>query len=137
MLGGTMTAAVTGARTPARERLTRDRVLQAALEFTDAHGLAELSMPKLGAKLGVKGMSLYSHVDSKDGLLDGIVEILSAEAEMPPAAGLDWRGAPPPPPPAPPPGEPPPPPPPAPPVRPEVTAPPPPPGARAPLPAAR
>src|SRR5260370_3472015 len=94
MLGGTMTAAVTGARTPARERLTRDRVLQAALEFTDAHGLAELSMPKLGAKLGVKGMSLYSHVDSKDALLDGIVEILSAEAEMPAAAGLDWRDAP-------------------------------------------
>ena len=88
-----MTAAVTGARTPARERLTRDRVLQAALEFTDAHGLAELSMPKLGAKLGVKGMSLYSHVDGKDGLLDGIVEILSAEAEMPAAAGLDWRDA--------------------------------------------
>src|SRR5258708_9861119 len=94
MLGGNMTAVVASTRPAARERLTRDRVLRAALEFTDAHGLAELSMPKLGAKLGVKGMSLYSHVDGKDGLLDGIVEILSAEAEMPPAAGLDWRDAP-------------------------------------------
>src|SRR5258708_25674068 len=107
MLGGNMTAVVTGGRPPARERLTRDRVLRAALEFTDAHGLAELSMPKLGAKLGVRGMSLYSHVDGKDGLLDGIVEIMSAEAEMPPAAGLDWRGAPRRPPPAPRPGVPP------------------------------
>src|SRR5260370_30267342 len=116
MPGGNMTTVVASTRPAARERLTRDRVLRAALEFTDAHGLAELSMPKLGAKLGVKGMSLYSHVDGKDGLLDGIVEILSAEAEMPPAAGLDWRGAlrppapapragvPPPPAPGPPPG---------------------------------
>ncbi|HEX9357818.1 MAG TPA: TetR/AcrR family transcriptional regulator C-terminal domain-containing protein [Streptosporangiaceae bacterium] len=38
-------------------------------------------------------MSLYSHVDSKDALLDGIVEIMSAEAEMPPAGGMDWRDA--------------------------------------------
>ena len=86
-----MAAVVTAARPLARERLTRDRVLRAALDFIDAHGLAALSMPKLGAELGVRGMSLYSHVDSKDALLDGIVEIMSAEAEMPPAAGMDWR----------------------------------------------
>jgi AcrR family transcriptional regulator len=88
-----MAAVVTAGRPPGRERLTRDRVLRAALEFTDAHGLAALSMPKLGAELGVRGMSLYSHVDSKDALLDGIDETMSAEAEMPPAAGLDWRDA--------------------------------------------
>src|SRR5260370_38917329 len=105
MPGGNMTTVVASTRPAARERLTRDRVLRAALEFTDAHGLAELSMPKLGAKLGVKGMSLYSHVDGKDGLLDGIVKILSAEAEMPPAAGLDWRDRRAPPPPARPEGE--------------------------------
>jgi AcrR family transcriptional regulator len=80
-------------RTLPRERLTRERVLRAALEFVDAHGLAALSMHKLGAELGVKGMSLYSHVESKDALLDGIVEILSAEAGMPSTVGLDWRDA--------------------------------------------
>jgi TetR/AcrR family tetracycline transcriptional repressor len=78
---------------PARGRLTRERVLRAALEFTDAHGLAALSMQKLGAGLGVKGMSLYTHVDSKDALLDGIVEIMSAEVPMPSAAGMNWRDA--------------------------------------------
>ncbi|HEU5421373.1 MAG TPA: TetR/AcrR family transcriptional regulator C-terminal domain-containing protein [Streptosporangiaceae bacterium] len=88
-----MAAVTTARRTRERERLTRDRVLRAALDFVDAHGLAALSMPKLGAELGVKGMSLYSHVDSKDALLDGIVEIMSAETEMPPAAGTDWRDA--------------------------------------------
>src|SRR5215469_4815617 len=77
----------------ARPRLTRQRVLRAALEFVDANGLAALSMHKLGAELGVQGMSLYSHVASKDALLDGIVEAMTAEAEMPPADGMDWRDA--------------------------------------------
>src|SRR5260370_13583672 len=81
------------ARRGGRERLTRERVLRAALEFVDAHGLAALSMHKLGTELGVKRMSLYSHIDSKDALLDGLVEIMSAEtAPAPaPAPGADCR----------------------------------------------
>ena len=90
-------ATLTGAggsadRVAARPRLTRQKVLKAALEFVDANGLAALSMHKLGAELGVQGMSLYSHVASKDALLDGIVEAMTWEAEMP-AAGMDWRDA--------------------------------------------
>jgi AcrR family transcriptional regulator len=85
-------AAPPDARPGGRERLTRDRVLRAALAFVDTHGLAALSMHKLGAELGVKGMSLYSHVDSKDALLDGIVEIMSEEVEAAPA-GLSWQDA--------------------------------------------
>jgi len=77
----------------ARPRLTRQKVLRAALEFIDANGLAALSMHKLGAELGVQGMSLYSHVASKDALLDGIVEAITWEAEMPPADGMNWRDA--------------------------------------------
>ena len=71
----------------------RQKVLRAALDFVDANGLAALSMHKLGAELGVQGMSLYSHVASKDALLDGIVEAMTWEAEMPPADGTDWRDA--------------------------------------------
>src|SRR5215469_18437460 len=77
----------------ARPRLTRQRVLRAALDFVDANGMAALSMHKLGAELGVQGMSLYSHVANKDALLDGIVEAMAAEAGPPPAEGTDWRGA--------------------------------------------
>jgi AcrR family transcriptional regulator len=78
---------------PARQRLTREKVLRAALGFVDANGLAALSMHKLGAELGVQGMSLYSHVANKDALLDGIVEAMAAEAGPPPAEGTDWRDA--------------------------------------------
>ena len=67
---------------------------RAALDYVDAHGLTALSMHKLGAELGVKGMSLYSHVDSKDALLDGIVEAMWAERELPDTTGMDWRDAP-------------------------------------------
>jgi AcrR family transcriptional regulator len=90
------TLAVTGdsaGHGAARPRLTREKVLRAALEFVDANGLAALSMHKLGAELGVQGMSLYSHVASKDALLDGIVEAMTWEAQMPPADGADWRDA--------------------------------------------
>jgi AcrR family transcriptional regulator len=55
--------------------------------------LAALSMHKLGAELGVQGMSLYSHVESKDALLDGIVEAMSWEAQPPPAGDTGWRDA--------------------------------------------
>jgi AcrR family transcriptional regulator len=76
-----------------RSRLTREKVLRAALDFVDANGLAALSMQKLGAELGVQGMSLYSHVESKDALLDGIVEAMSWEAQPPPAGDTGWRDA--------------------------------------------
>jgi AcrR family transcriptional regulator len=76
-----------------RSRLTREKVLRAALDFVDANGLAALSMHKLGAELGVQGMSLYSHVESKDALLDGIVEAMSWEAQPPPAEDTGWRDA--------------------------------------------
>lgn len=77
-----------------RERtpLSRQQVLRAALDYVDEQGLEALSMHKLGAALGVRAMSLYKHVASKDDLLDGIVDLLWDEI---PAAipARDWREA--------------------------------------------
>ncbi|WP_034594541.1 TetR/AcrR family transcriptional regulator C-terminal domain-containing protein [Hamadaea tsunoensis] len=58
----------------AKAGLTREKVLDAALDYIDAHGLPALSMRKLGAQLGVEAMSLYRHVPNKDALLDGLVD---------------------------------------------------------------
>jgi TetR/AcrR family transcriptional regulator, tetracycline repressor protein len=74
-----------------RTTLTRRRILDAALAYIDAHGLEALSMHKLGAELGVKGMALYNHVANKHDLLDGVVELLWAEVEHAAPAGGDWR----------------------------------------------
>jgi len=88
-----MTEPGAASRPPARARLTREHVLQAALDYVDGHGLEALSMNKLGAGLGVRGMSLYSHVDSKDALLDGIVEAMWAEVGLPVTTGMTWPEA--------------------------------------------
>jgi AcrR family transcriptional regulator len=80
-------------------RLTRERVLTAALELVDREGLSTLSMRRLGAELGVEAMALYRYAASKDALLDGLVEALYLEleerltAESETAAGAEgtWR----------------------------------------------
>ncbi|MEV0534859.1 TetR/AcrR family transcriptional regulator C-terminal domain-containing protein [Kitasatospora sp. NPDC050463] len=65
-----------GGRGRPRTGLTREKVIDAALAFVDEHGLSALSNRKLGAALGVEGMTLYYYVPSKAALLDGMVERL-------------------------------------------------------------
>jgi AcrR family transcriptional regulator len=72
--------------------LTRQRVLEAAVALADDSGIESLTMRKLGQALGVEAMSLYYHVASKDALLDGMVDLVFAEIELP-AAGTGWRSA--------------------------------------------
>src|SRR5918995_6954834 len=67
-----------------RQPLNRRRILETAVRFVDSEGLEALSMRKLGAKLGVEAMSLYNHVPNKGALLDGMVEVLLGELEIPP-----------------------------------------------------
>ncbi|WP_216207088.1 TetR/AcrR family transcriptional regulator [Amycolatopsis aidingensis] len=74
-----------------REPLSRARILQVALDYVDKHGLEALSMHKLGAELGVKGMSLYRHIQGKDGLLDGLVEAMWAEVVLPEETADTWQ----------------------------------------------
>lgn len=78
--------------TEPRVPLTRERVLHAAVTLADEQGLAALTMRALGDALGVKAMSLYNHVTDKDDILDGIVDLVVAEIEVPSAVG-PWRQA--------------------------------------------
>jgi AcrR family transcriptional regulator len=67
-------------------------VLQAALALADAGGIESLSMRKLGEAVGVEAMSLYNHVPSKGDLLDGLIDLVFGEIELP--AGADgWKSA--------------------------------------------
>ena len=72
--------------------LSRERVLQAALRLVDDGGLEALSMRKLALELGVQAMSLYNHVANKDDIIDGLVEIVVGEIEVP-SFDLDWKTA--------------------------------------------
>src|SRR3954462_7824026 len=73
-----------------RGRLNRDRVLRAAVSLADSGGLESLTMRRLGEELGVEAMSLYKHVANKDDLLDGMVDLVFAEIELP-SGDTDWR----------------------------------------------
>jgi AcrR family transcriptional regulator len=75
-----------------RAPVTRERVLQAAVELADQGGLDAVSMRKLGQRLGVEAMAIYRHVRDKDDLLDGLVDVVLAEIEAP-APDLDWKVA--------------------------------------------
>ena len=59
--------------------LSRERVLRAALELADEHGIDALTMRSLGRELGVEAMSLYNHVANKEAVLDGLVEVVMGE----------------------------------------------------------
>ncbi len=60
--------------------LTRQRILQLALDIIDREGLAALNMRRLAAEAGVKAMSLYHHYENKDAILNGVAECIAAAA---------------------------------------------------------
>jgi AcrR family transcriptional regulator len=79
-------------RTKPRIPLSRERVLRSAVAFADQGGIASLSMRKLGDALGVEAMSLYNHVANKSELLDGMVDLVFSEIDLP-SGGADWKTA--------------------------------------------
>jgi len=86
-----MTSRTARARAP-RIPLSRERVLHAAVTFADENGLEALSMRKLGEAVGVEAMSLYTHVANKDDLLDGMIDMVFSEIDLP--SGEDgWKTA--------------------------------------------
>jgi AcrR family transcriptional regulator len=73
-----------------RVRLSRERVLRAALAVADSGGLASLTIRSLARELGVKPMSVYYHVANKEEILDALVDIVFDEIDLP-VPGGDWR----------------------------------------------
>lgn len=75
-----------------RAPLSRERVLRAAVALADESGIESLTMRRLGQELGVEAMSLYKHVANKDDILDGIVDLVLGDIDVPPT-GTQWRTA--------------------------------------------
>ncbi len=73
-----------------REPLTRERALQVAMGLADAEGLEALTMRRLAQALGVEAMSLYHHVPNKSDILDGMVDLVFAQIELPAGSG-EWK----------------------------------------------
>jgi AcrR family transcriptional regulator len=73
-----------------RTQLTRQRVMAAAIELADRDGIESISMRRLAQELGVEAMSLYTHVRSKNDLLDGMTDAVIGQIPMS-AEGVGWK----------------------------------------------
>jgi AcrR family transcriptional regulator len=75
----------------ARGPLNRERVLHAAIALADRGGIESVTMRRVADELGVEAMSLYHYVANKDDMLDGMINGVFAEIELP--CGSDWKAA--------------------------------------------
>jgi AcrR family transcriptional regulator len=79
------------ARRAAWGTISREDIVQAAVETVRAGGYEEMTIRSLAAGLGVAPMSLYRHIRDKDDLLDEVVDRLLAPAWRPSAAEDNWH----------------------------------------------
>jgi AcrR family transcriptional regulator len=74
----------------AREKLTRDRIVEAALAIMDGEGLEAVSMRRIAREVGVEAMSLYHHVADKDDLLDALCARVMSDFRIPEQDDRPW-----------------------------------------------
>jgi AcrR family transcriptional regulator len=77
---------------PSRAPLSRERVILEAVALADENGIGALTMRRLADRLLVEPMSLYHHVANKDEILDGMVDVVFREIELP-STETDWKTA--------------------------------------------
>ena len=78
--------------TTGRMPLDRQQILTAAVELADESGFGAVTMRSLAARLGVKPMALYHYAANKREIVDGMVDAVFAEIDLP-SPELAWRPA--------------------------------------------
>ena len=68
-----------------QERLTRERIVAAALDLVDGGGREALSMRRQAAALGVDPMAIYHHLPGKEALVAALIEAVFAGVQRLPA----------------------------------------------------
>ena len=78
-------------RRPAREPLTRERIVEAAIKILDRDGLDAVSTRKIAEDLGTGSASLYAHVASREELIELMVDRIAGEIEVPEPDAGHWQ----------------------------------------------
>jgi len=73
-------------------RLSRERVVEAAIRLADSEGMDAVSMRRLGQELAVDPMSIYRYVAGKDALVDAMTDAVVARIELVTDAG-GWQAS--------------------------------------------
>jgi len=77
----------------ARETLSREQIVTAALDLLDAEGLEGMNMRALGKRLNAAATAVYWHVGSREGLIALAADRAWAEVDLPDPAEVGWRTA--------------------------------------------
>ena len=88
----TTTQAADGKPVARRSTLTGQRVIEAAVGLADVIGVDALTIRKLATELDVKPMTIYHHVANKEAIIDGMVDVVFAEIDLPPTE-MEWKSA--------------------------------------------
>jgi AcrR family transcriptional regulator len=72
-------------------RISRERIVDAAIAAADHDGLAAVTMRRLAADLQVEAMSLYHYLRSRDELLEAVIEQLLQPLCGEPSGRHDWQ----------------------------------------------
>ena len=76
-----------------RDTLTREQIVQAAVELLDAEGMEGFNMRALGKRLGSAATAVYWHVGSKDNLIALAADQAWSEIALPDLTATGWRTA--------------------------------------------
>lgn len=82
-----------GARAKRGQQLSAEAIIDAAIGVADAEGLDAVSIRRVAAELDAGPMSLYSHISSKEDLLDLMASKLTAEILVQQPLPMEWRRA--------------------------------------------
>lgn len=77
---------------PPRTPLDRGRILATAVQIADERGVGAVTMREVGSRLGVEAMSLYNHVAGREDILDGMVDAVFGEIDLP-TSTAGWKEA--------------------------------------------
>ena len=74
------------------KKLTAERVIEGAVRLADRIGSDALTIRKIAEEIDVKPMTIYHHVPNKEAIIDGMVDAVFAEIELP-SPEDHWRSA--------------------------------------------
>jgi AcrR family transcriptional regulator len=92
MKPATMNVAISDKSDSNRPVLTRARVINGAVALADVIGVDALTIRKLAVALDVRTMTIYHHIENKEAIIDGMVDLVFSEIELPPT-NTDWKTA--------------------------------------------
>jgi AcrR family transcriptional regulator len=78
-------------RRAGKEPLSRDRIIDAAIEILDADGLDAVSTRRVAEALQTGSASLYAHIANRDELVDLMYDRIAAQVEVPDPDPAQWQ----------------------------------------------